>query len=301
MTLAVITSTELADVLAGYDVGPLLSPPTAGGGTANPSLVLESSSGRFFLKRRNPKYAQLEFVNFDHRLMEHLHPYDIGTPLATRTLSGGRWLEREGAIYELYPYQAGEPHDRHSLAQLAGAGRSLAAFHRATRRFEPPAGKAWPRYHDPALIREGVEAMAHDLQTRLSVADLAYLHRQIERLEAEYPAERYHALPKVVVHGDYHPGNLKFQADCVSGIFDLDWATGQPRLLDLADGVFLFCGERDSDIDPTDIASLTQTWRPSPDRTRVFLAAYRETEAVSGTRLIRRFAPAGSTVVSRAG
>jgi homoserine kinase type II len=281
MTPAVIASAELVDVLAAYDVGPLLSAPVAGSGTANAGLVLETPAGRFFLKRRNRKYAQRDFVSFDHRLMEHLHPYGIGTPLAVRTIGGARWLEREGEIYELFPYQAGEPHDRHSRAQLAAAGRSLAAYHRATRLFAPPPGKAWPRYHDPRLIREGVEMIAHALQTRLSRADFAYLQAQAGRLECEFPEERYHALPKVVVHGDYHPGNLKFQADQVSGIFDLDWATVQPRLLDLADGVFLFAGERDSAIDPADIVSLTQVWRPSADRIRVFLNAYRETETVS--------------------
>src|SRR5579862_2480718 len=260
MIAGAIVAAELADVLAEYDVGPLLSPPAAGSGTANASLVLETPSGRFFLKRRNPKYAQREFVRFDHRLMEHLHPYGIGTPLATPTVSGARWLERDGAVYELYPYQAGEPHDRHSWAQLAEAGRSLAAYHRATRRFTPPPGKTWPRYQDPRLIREGIETIAHGLATRLSQADLSYLQAQVGRLEREFPEGRYHALPKVVVHGDYHPGNLKFQADRVSGIFDLDWATVQPRLLDLADGVFLFAGERDSDIDPADIVSLTQSW-----------------------------------------
>src|SRR5579863_3575643 len=110
MSVSAISADELADVLAGYDIGPLLAPPAAGSGTANASLVLETTAGRFFLKRRNPKYAQREFVSFDHRLMEHLYPYGIGTPLAVRTISGVRWLEREGAIYELFPYQAGEPH-----------------------------------------------------------------------------------------------------------------------------------------------------------------------------------------------
>ena len=281
MSAGAIAPAELADVLAAYDIGPLHSPPSPGSGTANASLVLETASGRFFLKRRNPKYAQPEFVRFDHRLMEHLHPYGIGTPLAFPTVLGSRWLEREGAVYELFPYQAGEPHDRHSRAQLAEAGRSLAAFHGAARLFEPPPGKAWPRYHDPRLIRAGVETLAQTLETRLSRADHAYLQDQVGRLECEYPEERYQALPKLVVHGDYHPGNLKFLSDRVSGVFDLDWATLQPRLLDLADGVFLFAGERDSDIDPADIVSLTQTWRPSVERTQDFLDAYQETEAAS--------------------
>lgn len=274
-----IAPQTLDAVLAHYAIGPLIAEPEPGGGTANANLTLETTTGKYFLKRRNPKYADPGYVAFDHRLMEHLAPFGIGTPLAVKTHQGGRWLEWEGAIYELFPYQPGGPHDRHA-AQLAAAGRSLAAFHRATRQFSPPPGKAWPRYQDPRLIREGVEVMGNALQQRLSVADFTYLQAQIARLEDDFPDERYHALPKLVVHGDYHPGNLKFVGDAVSGIFDLDWATVQPRVLDLADGVFLFAGERATAIDAADIVSLTQTWTPSLERARLFLDAYQEMETV---------------------
>jgi homoserine kinase type II len=280
MLAPVITPEEWEAVLSYYEIGPLIGGPQPGGGTANANLTLESTTGVYFLKRRNPKYALPAYVAFDHRLMEHLAPYRVGTPLAELTSDGRRWLEWNGAVYELYPYQPGGPHDRYSLPQLASAGRSLAAYHRATRTFAPPPGKEWPRYQDPRKIREGIDALQEPLKGRLPPEEWRYLQEQVVRLEQEFPDERYHALPKLVVHGDYHPGNLKFLGEAVSGIFDLDWATVQPRLLDLADGVFLFAGERDSAIDAGDIVSLTQTWRPSPARARVFLEAYLETESV---------------------
>jgi Ser/Thr protein kinase RdoA (MazF antagonist) len=275
-----IAPEEREAVLAHYAIGPLTAPPEPGGGTANASLTVETASGKYFLKRRNPKYADPGFVAFDHRLMEHLAPYEIGTPLAVRSREGERWLAWDGSVYELFPYQPGGPHDRASRAQLASAGRSLAAYHRATRHFPAPAGKAWPRYQDPARIREGVHTLAPQLEARLSREDFAYLEAQVALLEREFPEARYQALPKRVVHGDYHPGNLKFVGDAVSGIFDLDWATVQPRVLDLADGVFLFAGERATDIDAADIVSLTQTWQPSVPRARVFMEAYLQGEAV---------------------
>jgi len=276
-----VTPDELAGVLAGYALGPLLAPPEPGGGTANANVTIETAEGRYFLKRRNAKYSRREFVAFDHRLMEHLHEAGVGTPLAIRSRQGERWLERDGYVYELFPYRPGGPHDRQSAAQVAEAGRRLAAFHRASRQFAAPPGKEWPRYHDPRLIREGVDTIAGPLRERLSGTDFDYLQAQIQRLECEFPAERYDGLPKLVIHGDYHPGNLKFEGDRITGIFDLDWATVQPRLLDLADGVFLFAGERDSDIDAANIVSLTQTWRPSVERTGTFLEAYGETESVT--------------------
>jgi Ser/Thr protein kinase RdoA (MazF antagonist) len=276
-----ICADELDPVLSQYDIGPLIAPPESGGGTANANITVETSAGRYFLKRRNPKYAQRSFVAFDHRLMEHLAAYEIGTPLAAKTRDGERWSEWNGCVYELFPFQPGCPHDRHSLAQLYSAGSRLAEFHRAVRSFPVPEGKAWPRYHDPALIRKGVEAITVQLRSRLTSADYAYLEAQVALLEREFADERYQGLPKVVVHGDYHPGNVLYSHDEVCGIFDLDWATLQPRVLDLADGVFLFAGVRKTETDPTDIVSLTQTWQPALERARIFIDAYLRIETVT--------------------
>jgi len=185
-------------------------------------------------------------------------------------------------VYEVFHYQPGGPHHRHSLPQIASAGRALADYHRAARDFDPPPGKEWPRYDDPRLIREGIAAIEPDLRATLGADDLDYLMAQVALLESELPDERYHSLPKFVIHGDYHPGNMKFIGDEVAGIFDLDWATVQPRVRDLADGIFLYAGERESDIDAADIFSLTQTWRPSIERGSVCMAAYLAAETVTG-------------------
>lgn len=275
-----IAPEEAEAVLARYDVGRIvgLAP---GGGTANASLRVRTERGEWFLKRRNPKYADPAFVAFDHRLMEHLAPFGVGTPLAVVGRDGARWTTDGASVYELYPFHAGEPFDPDSTAQIAGAGRALAAYHAATRAFVPPPGKAWPRYQDPARIREGWDAMAGELATLLPPDDLRYLGGQIAALETGYPDSRYGALPRLVVHGDYHPGNVLTDGDRVCGIYDLDWATVQPRVLDLADGVFLFAGRRASPIDASDIVSLTQTWTPDLPRWRAFVDAYLETETVA--------------------
>lgn len=276
-----IAPEELDTVLSHYAVGALTAPPESGGGTANANMTLETETGKYFLKRRNPKYSVQSYVAFDHRLMEHLAPFRLGTPLAALSKEGKRWLTIGESVYELYPYQPGDAHNRFSQQQIASAGRRLAEFHQAARRFHPPSGKEWARYQDPAKIREGLQTCRTALQARLTPADFAYLEVQVSRLEREFPDPRYHALPKLVVHGDYHPGNLKFVGSEVSGVFDLDWATVQPRVLDLADGVFLFAGDRATDIDAADIVSLTQTWTPSVERSCLFLDAYRQIETIT--------------------
>jgi len=287
MLVRAITSEELHAVLARYAIGALIAPPAPAGGTANANLKLSAASGEYFLRRRNPRYSAEDFVAFDHALMTHMARYNVRTPRAVASRSGKTWVRIGEAVYELFHCQPGGPHDRHSMAQLASAGRALAGYHRAARDFSPPpggappAGKDWPRYDDPRLIHAGIRDIEAELRQRLTADDLDYLMSQVALLERELPDERYHVLPKLVVHGDYHPGNLKFLADEVAGIFDLDWATVQPRARDLADGIFLFAGERDGDIDASNISSLTQTWRPSVERGGVFMGAYLASETVT--------------------
>ena len=294
-------------MLSHYDLGPLVAA-ESGGGTANANLKITTATGDYFLKRRNPtgvrvflqraqtresrsrtpfrrsldcysggrdsKYGLESFVAFDHALMAHMACHGVKTPRPVPARDGRGWVRINDDVYEVFHYQPGGPHDRHSLPQIASAGRALADYHRAARDFDPPPGKEWPRYDDPRLIREGIAAIEAELKAALGADNFDYLMAQVALLESELPDERYHSLPKLVIHGDYHPGNMKFIGDGVAGIFDLDWATVQPRARDLADGIFLYAGEREGDIDAADIFSLTQTWRPSIERGRVFMTAY---------------------------
>jgi Ser/Thr protein kinase RdoA (MazF antagonist) len=170
----------------------------------------------------------------------------------------------------------GDSHDRHSLAQIESAARELALFHLAVLDFETRASKAWPRYDSPILIRGGVA----DVEKRLSPEhrdDLAYVRSQVVLLEERLSDGQYNALPKYVVHGDYHPANMLFRGDAVAGIFDLDWASRQPRVRDLADGVLFYAADRAEDIDGADIASLTRAATYNEERVQLFLSTYHQT------------------------
>jgi len=202
------------------------------------------------------------------------------TPLAVLARSGKRWVVVNGDTYELYPYRPGRPHDRHSLAEIQVVGAGLAEFHLAAASFEAPSGKQWPRYDDPAQVRSGIEEMRDDLAAMLSPDDLAYLEEQVALIVRDLNDRVYAALPRHVIHGDFHPANLTFEFDpplAIAGIYDLDWCTVQPRVRDVADGLIFFAGVRDGDVDSADIRLLTRTWRPDLERSSAFLAAYTET------------------------
>jgi homoserine kinase type II len=43
-----------------------------------------------------------------------------------------------------------------------------------------------------------------------------------------------HRWPEIVIHCDYHPGNLKFEGEQIVGIFDFDWSKIDLRCFDFA-------------------------------------------------------------------
>lgn len=257
-----------------------------GSGTANASVILRTPRGKLLLKRRNPRYSREEWVSFDHALMEHLHARDMPTPLALPTSEGPRWARLGDSVYELYPFIEGQEHRPGDTRQIASAGEMLARFQEATSDFDPPSEKQWERYHSPTKIAEGLAEVTSRLEDempgvleegRLNVGPWLALSTAVitmAKLVERLPDEAYWALPQTVVHGDYHPANLKFRGDEVVGIFDLDWCTRQPRTVDLADGLLFFCGWRREPVIPGDIWSLTQSFRMSAKLVRAFGAAY---------------------------
>ncbi|MFC5647702.1 phosphotransferase enzyme family protein, partial [Paenibacillus solisilvae] len=103
---------------------------------------------------------------------------------------------------------------------------------------------------------------------------LEYVLRTAENIVSVIPDRDYQHLEKLVIHGDYHPGNLKFLNNSVCGLFDFDWISIQPRIRDVVDGIIYFSAIRSEGIDGSDIFSLTQPCSFDNDRSKLFVDAY---------------------------
>ena len=64
-----LTPREALDVLSAWSVGNDVAFPRPGSGTANASIVVRTETGEYFLKRRNPHYATLDQLAYDHNVM----------------------------------------------------------------------------------------------------------------------------------------------------------------------------------------------------------------------------------------
>lgn len=273
-----LTVEEARDALAHWGLCVDAEQITPGSGTANASVIVGRPEGRLLLRRRNPRYARSDWTRFDHALFAHLRAHGLPAPEPVPDAAGEGWVQLGDAIYELLRYVEGQQHAAGDAGELADAGRVLARVHLATADFAPPVAKPWPRFHDPALAREGLEALLALARAQEESADriaaLAHAEELASALAERLPDDVYWSLPQAVVHADYHPANLKFRDGRVVGLFDWDWASRQPRMVDVADGLLFFCGMRDEPVRAGDIWSLTAAFRLDAERARIFAAAY---------------------------
>jgi Ser/Thr protein kinase RdoA (MazF antagonist) len=246
-----------------------------GGGTANPKSVLVTENGRFLLRRRRLEFSAPEIVEYDHSLLSHLHDSGLPVPEVLRAVDGQTWVEQEGAVYEIHSWIDCEPFRQENREQVRNAGRTLGRLHRATERFTPRGQKAWPREDHPDRLLGELEPLRTRARSEeRRVAEL--LREELEAIAAALPDDGYRQLPQVIVHADYHAGNVEFAGDEVAGIFDWDWADRQSRLLDVRDGLHFLAFRRPADMDSDDIWSLTQPATPSVTFSRAFLDGYSE-------------------------
>ncbi|MCD6351650.1 MAG: phosphotransferase [Armatimonadetes bacterium] len=246
----------------------------SGAGTASPAVILKTASGpRFYLKRRNPRYCDPQWMLYDAEVARRAR--EAGLPVAEPlpAADGRPWVEIDGEVYQVSAMLGGQRCDTPTPRQLLAVGRVLRRWHEALRDRAPSARKKVARLHDPRLAR-GWLAQLRSGASGQAAHVLAHAIAWLDAVEQALPDEAYWALPQTIVHGDVHPANLHFRDDRVVGIFDYDWVCPAPRLTDLADALIYMAGVRPRPLRDGDIRTLTQPFRLPPRRVEALLRGY---------------------------
>ncbi len=251
---------ELRQVLANYDLGELVDFEKNDRGFVNTAYVIFTLAGeqrkRYFLRKYKRGIAEEELI-FEHSLIEHLAG---GAPVARihRTRSGKSYLRcTEGeddaspVFYTIFDYLPGD--DRFTWVdpilteqELANSAAVLARLHMGGAGFTPLGNRVEPKILEllPVIAETWSASPARSKGTSFDARiqeHLSAVSSNIADTLARLQEPDARALPRMVIHCDYHPGNLKFTGEQVSGVFDFDWSKVDFRLFDLGLALWYFC------------------------------------------------------------
>ena len=136
---------------------------------------------------------------------------------------------------------------------MKNAAEVLAHFHHAVAGFSPPGRRVEPKILDLLpqiaenlqLVKKASKGSEFD---KMLEENLHLLLDDCSQMQAYCAAVDWSAAPEMVVHCDFHPGNLKFSGQQVVGLFDFDWSKIDLRCFDVGLAIW-YLTHWDGDLD----------------------------------------------------
>ena len=241
---------RLADLIAAYDVGDLVSAKGIAEGVSNSNWLIETSgrdsgtgsqSARFILTmyERRIETADLPFF-LD--LLDHLSAADCPVPRTIHDREGASFRMVDGKAVALIEFLPGVSPTAPTAAQARAVGVALARMHEAAQDFPGT------RHNDlgPSQNSATLESCG---DTALALIDpgLPEIVERARSLTASWPQD----LPRSIVHSDLFPDNVLMLGDKVSGLIDFYFACADQMAYDLAVTHAAWCFSKDgSHFDP---------------------------------------------------
>jgi homoserine kinase type II len=220
----------MADFLAGYDVGTLVSAKGIAEGVENSNYLIETSGAdgqgaRFILTLYEKRVATGD-LPFFMTLLDHLAARGLPVPpaLPDRTGQVIRELMRRPAC--LIRFLPGISVTHPTAAQARAAGSAMGAMHRAVADF--PLGRANNMGLD--TWSDMLSRCGHAGMERIAPGLWGQMTALLRQVQAHWP----HNLPKSVIHADLFPDNVLMLDDQVTGLIDFYFACTDIRVYDLA-------------------------------------------------------------------
>jgi Ser/Thr protein kinase RdoA (MazF antagonist) len=227
---------ELKRVLDAYELGELKRRKQVGSGFVNENWIIETTRGRYFFKCRHPDLRNADILLAQHDLVNHLRQSGFQAPAILPTLSGETLLVMDDEFYEIQEFVEGLPYEHRRPAHFEAAAVTLGHYHRCVQGFAPRVLKNLGDLYCPERLTLNLKRLAEAWNLHRKPA-LTRILRQLETHAADLNTRfnRHGELPFLVIHGDFHGGNLLFEGDRVVVVVDYDKSRWQPRVIELAE------------------------------------------------------------------
>ena len=259
-----VSAEDLADFLADYALGELLSYKGIAEGVENSNFLVHTTRGYFILTLYEKRVAP-EDLPFFLALMEHLASRGITCPQPVKNQKGDMLGFVAGRPAALVTFLDGMWIRRPAANHCAALGEALARLHLA--------GADFPLRRRNALSADGWRPLyvasaagADTVQPGLRDA----IEKELTLLEGAWPS----GLPEGVIHADLFPENVFFLGDKLSGLIDFYFACTDTLAYDVAICLNAWCFEPDHSYNVTKGRALLQGYvgaRPLSVEERVAL------------------------------
>ncbi len=229
-----------------YDIGEVVACEPIPRGYVNSSYAVDTLAdgkrNRYFLREYRAGRTEDEIL-FEHSVIDHLvakgceivarvirardDRTSVRLPDEARSGDGA-----EETFYAIFDYLPGE--DKYawtdpvrSIPHLMEAAAVLARSHGLVSDLQPKGRGSEPAIVDHLpliadnLLRQAERAPQTELDAFLQ-SNLDLVLKSITEASEAFSQADCQAMPRIAIHGDYHPGNLKFENDTVTGLFDFD-------------------------------------------------------------------------------
>jgi len=246
-----VAADELAEFLARYDIGELLSYKGIAEGVENSNFLLHTTAGSFFLTLYEKRVAKSD-LPFFLGLMAHLASRGIVCPQPVKMRNGETLSALAGRPAAIIDFIEGVWPRKPNAGQCAAVGQALAKLHLAGHDFSMSRVNAlsvsgWRPLFELASGRaDSVQPGLRDL----IACELDYLESGV------WPK----SLPQGVIHADLFPDNVLFLGEALSGLIDFTFACNDTLAYDVAICLNAWCFEPDHSFNVT--------------KARAFLSAY---------------------------
>lgn len=239
---------ELAIILSRFDIGVIEQIQALPiGSRRSPKVRIRARDRDYLLKRRAGGRDDPYRVAFAHELMLFLGDREFPVPQLIGTRDDNNSLVQfTGRTYELFEFIDGARYDR-SHASAYEAGATLARLHDMLRDFDsayrPPVGSYHASREIDAKLASApaiVDAVSPNADNESLTRICDFLSRAYRESATRVDNAGFREWPAVVLHGDWHPGNLLYGRGEIVAVLDFDSARLEPRMADVANAALQF-------------------------------------------------------------
>lgn len=256
-----------------YGLGEVTDVWPISGGYINWSFGARATSGdeesQYFIRKYN-RGTDGAAVRYEHSLIDHLvrQGFDKVAPVL-RTEDDASFVAlcdaadpQTDRYFAVYGFLPGET--KYSWCfdtdvtekELVNCARTLAEYHAAVSDYVPSLGSRRPTpgaYQGNGTLPPIMEHLSALPPVYAALAAEAeddvfgrYLRSKIDTIlrcvrEATLPDDRLQGMPSLVVHSDFHAGNMKYDDGEVVALFDFDFARFDYRMFDIGHALHFFC------------------------------------------------------------